>query len=55
MHTLLFLLAAVSVIFWIIGFVFRYIVSPLIHLVLIVAVILLALRWIRNWNRRERP
>lgn len=37
MSRILYLIAAVLIALWIVGFVFRYIVSPLIHLALVIA------------------
>ena len=46
MKNLLYVIAAILIVFWVIGFVFRYIISPLAHLLLVVALIVIAVRFI---------
>jgi hypothetical protein len=46
MKNLLYIIAAILIVFWVIGFVFRYIISPMVHLLLVVALIVIALRFI---------
>jgi hypothetical protein len=41
---LLYLIAAVFLLFWVVGFLFKFVISPLIHLALIAGVALLV------WN-----
>lgn len=55
MANLLYIIAAIFVMFWVIGFVFRYIINPLVHLLLVAALIVIALRFImrKAGGRRE--
>jgi len=53
MPRILYVIAAILVVLWVIGFIFKYIISPLVHLLLIVAVVVLALRFIASKFRRE--
>jgi hypothetical protein len=55
MKNLLYVIAAILIVFWVIGFVFRYIISPMVHLLLVVALIVIAIRFIMGQagGRRE--
>lgn len=48
MKTLLFIVAAVLIFFWVVGFFFKFVVSPLIHLALIIGVVVLGYNLITN-------
>jgi hypothetical protein len=45
MRTILYIVAAIFIVMWIAGFIFRYIVSPLVHLLLIAALVIIVLRF----------
>ncbi len=45
MGNTLYAIAAVLIVLWLIGFLFRFIISPVIHLLLVVALIVLAYRF----------
>jgi hypothetical protein len=45
-------LAVLLIILWIVGFVLRYFVTPLVHLFLIVGLILLVYQLVTQGNRR---
>lgn len=51
MTKLLYVTAAILVVLWVIGFIFRYIINPLVHLLLVGAVIVIAFRFLTR--RRE--
>jgi hypothetical protein len=55
MKNLLYVIAAILIVFWVIGFVFRYIISPMVHLLLVVALIVIVIRFIMGQagGRRE--
>jgi hypothetical protein len=53
MRTILYIIAALFIVMWIIGFIFRYIVSPLVHLLLIAALVMFALRFIGSKINRK--
>jgi cell division protein FtsW (lipid II flippase) len=53
MRTILYLIAAIFVVMWIVGFIFRYIVSPLVHLLLVAALVMIALRFIGSKVNRK--
>ena len=46
MKNLLYIVAAIFIVFWVIGFVFRYIINPMVHLLLVAALIVIAVRFI---------
>ena len=46
MRNLLYLVAAVLVVMWVIGFDFRYIINPMVHLLLVAALVVLAYRFL---------
>lgn len=46
MRTILYIVAAIFIVMWIAGFIFRYIVSPLVHLLLIAALVIIVLRFV---------
>ena len=53
MKGLLFALAAVLLAVWIVGFVFKYIVSPLIHIALLAALVLFVYQLVARRNRHS--
>ncbi len=53
MPRVLYAVAAILVVLWVIGFIFKYIISPLVHLLLVVAAIVLAMRFLSSKFRRE--
>ena len=54
MRNLLYVIAAILIVLWIVGFMFRYIISPLVHLLLIAAVVILAIRFLSGLSRGGR-
>ena len=54
MNRIVYAIAAILIVLWIIGFIFRYIISPLVHLLLVLAVAVIVFRFIASQiNRRE--
>lgn len=53
MPRILYVIAVVLVVLWVVGFIFRYIISPLVHLLLVAAIIVLAFRFLSSKFRRE--
>ena len=54
MYKILYAIAAILVVLWIIGFIFQHIISPLVHLLLVLAVAVIAFRFIASKvNKRE--
>ena len=53
MPRILYVIAAILLVLWVIGFIFKYIISPLVHLLLIVAVVVLAIRFLSSKFKRE--
>jgi len=49
----LYAIAMIFLLFWVIGFIFHYIVSPLVHLLLVVAVIVFLYQLITGGARRS--
>ena len=45
MGNTLYAIAAILIVLWLIGFLFRFIISPVIHLLLVIALIVLAYRF----------
>jgi len=50
---MLHVIAAVLVVLWVIGFIFKYIINPLVHLLLIAALVVLAIRFLSSKTKRE--
>ncbi len=53
MSRMLYVVAAVLVVLWAIGFIFKYIISPLVHLLLFAAIVVIALRFLASKFKRE--
>ncbi len=53
MPRMLYAIAAVLIVLWVIGFIFRYIITPLVHLLLVAALVVLALRFLSSKSKRE--
>lgn len=53
MAKLAYVIGAVLLLFWVIGFVFKYIVSPLIHLALIIGIAVLVFRFFQDVRDRR--
>ena len=51
MANLLYLIAAILIIGWVIGFIFSNIVSPLIHLLLVIGLLVLAYQFLTGRRR----
>jgi hypothetical protein len=54
MKNLLYIIAAILIVFWVIGFIFRYIISPLVHLLLVIALIVIVVRFIMGQTGGRR-
>ena len=54
MKNLLYVLAAILIVFWVIGFIFRYIINPMVHLLLVIALIVIAIRFVIGQARGRR-
>ena len=52
MPRILYVIAVVLVVLWVIGFIFKYIINPLVHLLLFAAVIVLAIRFLSSKFKR---
>ena len=54
MTGLLYAIGILLILFWVTGFVFHFIVSPLIHLALLVGLVILAVNYFQD-SRNRRP
>jgi Flp pilus assembly protein TadB len=54
MTTILYLIGTFLLLFWVVGFVFQYILNPLMHLALIAGLIILAVNYFQD-SRNRRP
>jgi Flp pilus assembly protein TadB len=54
MTTILYLIGVFLLLFWVVGFVFQYILNPLMHLALIAGLIILAVNYFKD-SRNRRP
>jgi len=53
MPRILYVIAAILVVLWVIGFIFKYIISPLVHLLLVAAIVVVVVRFLASKSRRE--
>ena len=53
MPKMLYVIAAILVVLWVVGFIFRYIINPLVHLLLVAAVVVIAIRFLSSKFKRE--
>lgn len=54
MGKLLYVVGALFIAFWVLGFVFKFIVGPLIHLALLVGLFFIAINYFQN-SQHRRP
>lgn len=51
MTKLLYIIGAILILFWVVGFVFKYIISPLIHLALLIGLAILVYQFFADRRR----
>ena len=54
MTHLLYVIGILLLVFWVAGFIFKFIISPLIHLALFIGLVILAVNYFQD-RRHRRP